>query len=433
MILYENNLLEPFRTYGIKHFKEKYCLKDEVLSLIEVKTNQIEDKIISWIKTAYGEIPLFEDIKDKNYIEEKEGKIKINFDAYTAIGKILSGHLEKLSEEEKTKISKIPVVDLYEQILFDAITDAALKEGKTVEPKPFWPENKKFAVLLTHDIDEIKKTYQYFTRSIIHLKRGEIRRALDHIKSFFYDKITGNNPYWTFEKMMELEEELGVRSTSYFLQEDGRINPIKPGTIALYARKYKFNNPQVKAIMKTMAAGGWEIGLHGSYYSYLSEEKLRQEKTDLENALGMPIAGTRQHHLNLKIPDTWEHHEKIGLEYDTSLGFKKYVGFRWGTCFPFKPLNAKTGKEMNIIELPLTIMDATLFDNKEKAWKEISEVIESVEGFGGLLVVLFHHSTFNEREYPGWTETYKKIISTCKEKNAWIATGKEITQWWKTR
>ncbi|GAH60430.1 unnamed protein product, partial [marine sediment metagenome] len=31
--------------------------------------------------------------------------------------------------------------------------------------KTMWPDNKRFAVCLTHDVDRVKKTYQYITHS----------------------------------------------------------------------------------------------------------------------------------------------------------------------------------------------------------------------------------------------------------------------------
>ena len=44
-----------------------------------------------------------------------------------------------------------------------------------------WPNNADFAVCLTHDVDRIKKTYQYFTHSIK-------RRSLKPFLTFFDEK-----------------------------------------------------------------------------------------------------------------------------------------------------------------------------------------------------------------------------------------------------
>ena len=416
---------DPFRIYGMNHFSMKYGIPSKTLP-VDIVRNEIQDYIVTWIKTDYGEIPLFEELQGTDYLEERDNRVRINFDVFNEVGHILSGHLEKLSPEEKLEIAKIPLVDIYERILFDALP------GKP-QTKPFWPDGKKFAVCLTHDVDEIRKTYQYFSRPLVHFRRGEFSKAIGHIKSFFTDKFSGNNPYWTFERLMDVEDELGVRSTFFFLQEDGDVKLFKPGTWKLYARKYRFDNLDVIKVIKKLSSGGWEIGLHGSYYSFLDLEKLSRDKKDLEEISNQVVHGIRQHHLNLKIPETWQYHEKIDLEYDSSLGFKNDVGFRWGTCFPFHPLDAGSGKPLSILELPLVVMDTPLFTTEKDIWDEILDIVDIVEKQNGLLTILFHHSVFNEREYPGWTDMYQKLINLCKEKNAWITTGNEINKWWRSR
>jgi peptidoglycan/xylan/chitin deacetylase (PgdA/CDA1 family) len=433
----QNNLNNHFRICGMQHFTQRYGIPLDTIKYVEVSGSPLEERIVSWIKTAHGEVPLFEDIKGKPYIQETAGQLKINFSAYEAIGRILSGHLETLPPEEKKRISKIPIVDIYEQILFDALTDASLKQGKILTSKPYWPDNKKFAVCLTHDVDEARKTYQYFTRAFSNLKKGKIINTALNIKDFLLDKASGKNPYWTFDYLMNLENELGVRSSFYFLQEDGKVELLDKSTWKHEGRRYHFNDPKIKAIMHNLVSKGWEVGLHGSYYSYNNRDKLLKEKKELEESLGTPVYGIRQHNLNLELPDTLMHHESIGFEYDTSLGYKAATGcsgFRGGTCFPFQPFNAKENRPIAVLELSLNIMDTTLLQkNKEEAWKEIAEIIDAVEKQGGLLTILFHHSAFNEKDYPGYTDIYKRIINACMQKNAWIVTGKEICTWWKTR
>ena len=102
---------------------------------------------------------------------------------------------------------------------------------------------------------------------------------------------------------------------------------------------------------------GWEVGLHGSFHSFLDTEKLRNEKAALEQALKSPVIGGRQHNLNLKIPETWLNQEKAGLFYDTTLGYNDCLGFRWGISFPFRPYYPKrTGVSLFYrFHLPLRI------------------------------------------------------------------------------
>ena len=82
--------------------------------------------------------------------------------------------------------------------------------------KPKWPDDKKFAVCLTHDVDRVKKTYQYLTRFEHFLKKLEIKNAFNEIfcfLKFYFSKDPKKDPYWNFEIIMEIERKFGVRST----------------------------------------------------------------------------------------------------------------------------------------------------------------------------------------------------------------------------
>ena len=422
------------RAYGLRHFASRYGIGAADIRefsrkhQVDLTESEIRDEVVDWVDTGHGKLPFFEEIRDDVLVERKDDRIKVNFDVFHAVGKILGGHLEKLSVEDRVKIVKTPFLDIYEQVLFDVI-----KEQFKLETKPYWPENKNFSVCLTHDVDEVRKTYQYFTRPLLHLKRLELSRALYHLRSFFVDIFQGNNPYWTFEDLMKLEDKLGVKSSFYFLQEDGKPSLFNPASWSVYGRRYSFNDPRVVEVIKKLSAGGWEVGLHGSFYSYMNLDKLRSDKKDLEKILGEVVTGIRQHHLNLKIPDTWAYHEQVGLSYDTSLGLKDDIGFRWGTCLPFFPLDLKSGKLLKILEIPLVVMDTPLFTKKDNSLSRIKKLIEVVEKQKGVLTVLFHHSVFDEGEYPGWSERYRKLIGLCKEKNAWITTANEVNSWWRSR
>jgi peptidoglycan/xylan/chitin deacetylase (PgdA/CDA1 family) len=416
-----------FIEYGNETCERAFIIK---IREEELRDDEFEQRILQQFEKGTGDI--------KSGVKYSEKGIEVWFDIFKEIGYFLSGKFDEvlpnLNLEQRKIFSRKPIIDIYEKTLFDLLLYACQKSDVPLVQKAFWPNDKRFAVCLTHDVDELRKTYQYFTRSVRHLKNTEFKRAWYHLKSFFTDKLFGKNPYWTFDNIMRLENELKVKSTFFFLKETAKVNIFRPGTWIHYARRYDLQNPKVAELIKELASNGWEVGLHGSYESYLNVDKLRKEKEYLEETLGSTIYGIRQHHLNLKIPETWKYQEEIGLEYDTSLGFKggEDIGFRWGTCFPFHPYD--NGKAMSILEIPLTIMDISLTLNTNKdMWEDCMDVVNEVEKYGGVLTLLWHHTVFNNEEYPGWAEMYERIIKVCKEKNAWISNAGEIAKWWKMR
>ena len=207
-----------------------------------------------------------------------------------------------------------------------------------------WSDNKKFAVCLTHDVDRIKKTYQYIT----HSRKGSFLEV--------WQLFTNQNPYWNFKTIMEVEDKLGVRSSFFFLQESKKINLMRPDEWALSAGKYKFIDKKVGEIIQVLDRNGWEIGLRSSYDSYRKIALLKREKALLESVTERPILGVRQHYLNLNIPETWSIQKKDGLKYDGSFGLTDNMGFRDDKFFPFRPFNDDS------LVIPLTIWTRIYLD-----------------------------------------------------------------------
>ena len=105
---------------------------------------------------------------------------------------------------------------------------------------------------------------------------------------------------------------------------------------------------------------GWEVGLHGGHTAYLNAQEMKIKKERLEKVTHQPVLGYRNHYLRFKVPDTWEYLSKAGFQYDTTLGYADCAGFRNGMCHPFRPFNLNTNHEIDILEIPLTVMDGSL-------------------------------------------------------------------------
>ena len=271
----------------------------------------------------------------------------------------------------------------------------------------------RLKICLTHDVDRVRKTYQYFTHDVRKRRFGHLRTLLN-----------GRSPYWTFEKIIDIEEKYGVRSTFYFLNESIPFKPFSPSNWKLSLGRYRVNEPVVASLIRDLDAGGWEIGVHGSYNSYKDLDLMRAEKSELEDVLGKEIPGIRQHYLNLEIPGTWKLQREAGFDYDASFGLLDGIGYRDGIYHPF------TDAESGMFIIPLAIMECYLFsvsgNDPATIRKNSHRVIDEAEKNNGVLTILWHPHMFCEEDFPGYTDVYRDIIEETKNRGAEFLTCREV-------
>jgi hypothetical protein len=239
-------------------------------------------------------------------------------------------------------------------------------------------------------------------------------------------KIKGKEPYYTYDDINRIEHDLGAKSTYFILKESGTANLFSKKTWYLYGRNRSLQSPEIQVLIQRLKSNGDEVAIHGSYFSYKDPVLLKNETGELEHILNEKVMGTRQHNLNLEIPATWNHQLSAGLRYDTTLGFKDTIGFRWGTSFPFSP---NTGEEpLPLLEIPLIIMDICLESRNNKI-ADCFQTADEVERYHGVLTLLWHPPIFNTLEYPDARDIYIKINQYCLENEAWITRARDIYEW----
>jgi hypothetical protein len=453
---------DRFSLYGIHHFIEKFGIPVEINKpsksgiviaygdkasgdfVVVLEENEVKNTICGKISTQSETIPVCEIPRNTGpgdevvaYFENgttrypcvtrtKHG-FTIGIDIFKETGYLLSGHLDairtSLDSTTQKELASKPVVDFLENILFNAILVGCYKQHIPLVQKSYWPEGKKFAVCLTHDVDEIKKTYQWISRPLRFLARGDFSGFKNQIYSFV-QKIKGKEPYYTFDDIISIEHDLGVKSTYYILKESGNARLLAKKTWYLYGRNRSLQSPEMRALIERLTANGDEVAIHGSYFSYKDPVLLNEETRELEQLIHEKVLGTRQHNLNLDVPATWEYQVHAGLMYDTTLGFKDTIGFRWGTSFPFFP---NTGEEpLPLLEIPLVIMDICL---RSTQMADCLHIADEVERYQGVLTLLWHPPIFNTLEYPDARDMYITLNQYCKEKGAWITRARDIYEW----
>ncbi|AAM07795.1 polysaccharide deacetylase family protein [Methanosarcina acetivorans] len=283
-----------------------------------------------------------------------------------------------------------------------------------------FPENRTFAVCLTHDMDDIYPPLSHcLLSSACCLKDLDLRG----LESQFLWKFRGAeySPYLNFSEIMDLEEDLGAKSSFYFIAS--RKDP----------KRFRYDIEDLEGSLGEISDRGWEAGLHGGYYSYNDPEALKREKERLEAVLGKKVLGFRNHYLRFKTPETWELLADAGFGYDSTFGFSDSVGFRNGMCHPFRPYNLNEDREIDILEIPLTVMDVALFKASgsfEEAWRCTKDLIDTTARFNGVITLLWHNFVFGCSFRKDWIKLYENALQYCSEKGAWMTSGEEIYRWW---
>lgn len=282
--------------------------------------------------------------------------------------------------------------------------------------RPEYPNAQRFAVCLTHDIDALRFSARRIAYAALRsLGAGNVIVSAKTLLSRISKKC---NPLWNFDKIMKLEEKYGAKSSFYFLALDE--NDVD----------FRYDLGELANELKDIVDRGWEVGLHGGLDAYNNLEQIKKEKQTLEKRLGRQVIGYRNHYLKFKVPTTWQLLSEAGFAYDATFGYADCVGFRNSVCHPFYPYDLDADADIDILEIPLTIMDCTLAVymrlDARSMWVITKQLIDTVERYRGVITILWH----NEYMVGPMLEFYEEILRYCRSRNAWMTSGEEICRWW---
>jgi hypothetical protein len=287
---------------------------------------------------------------------------------------------------------------------------------------PEYQDDKRFAIFLSHDIDDINISSWHLIRSLIPVPS---HRDLFGWKKLFLAYLKKQNPYINFQKIIQIEKKYEAASSFFFLATEKDI----------FGYKYQLQDIQDELV--PILENECEIGLHTGFYAFNDTEKIIHEKKKIEEITGEKVVGVRNHLFRFITPLSWKRLAQAGFQYDTSFGYYDMIGFRNGMCHPFQPYDLIENKKINILEIPPCIVDISMFSymkiDASSAWNYIKRLIDTVEKLEGVLTILWHNWTFSfPVSYAGlfgkeWTKLYEKILEYGYKKNAWLTNGKALT------
>jgi len=270
-------------------------------------------------------------------------------------------------------------------------------------------KTKTSQLFLTHDVDELYmwKSWKHVFRVALGdvVKRKSLSLAFSRVSEYFgvqQGKI--NDPFDTFDWLMDKSESIGIKSRFYFMS----------GGVTKYDNRYKIDEPKALELIEKIKKRGHVIGLHPSYNAYVDVEQFKKEKELLEKVVGEPIEEGREHYLRFEVPTTWQVWEENGMKVDSTCGYADKEGFRCGTGDEFSVFNILTREKLGLKERPLVFMDDNrlegerVFDEKNLIQNIMVLKKNSIKNKSSY-TFLFHQNIFVLKEI-NYKDVYEAVV-----------------------
>lgn len=389
----------------LKKESEFYFSNEEVIfNAQNIKDLLKFKKSIFWNNQQFF---IFSNINSNLIIKKEDNTLEIKFDILSNIFFYLSGYQEIIIKERdelnrftfQSSIQKImstetiPVVNLLFSILVKVI-------------------NQKFNINL---INKFQEPFVWVTSDVDIWKGNQKNNLKYSIKNFkiitliksilFYKKDD-----W-IKNLNKIEELYNFKTTLFFMSVKEKYKNYNNADYNISENRFlKIINKIQKNI----------LGIHPSFESSFKDEIMKKNIRNLPFKTEL----NRFHFLQYNINKTPKILRKNDIKIDTTLGFSDSIGFRNGTSLPFYLFDFETNSTSTIIEIPLLVMDATLFYNhykniktKEEFWKYINPLIEQLQKHGGIFTLNFHNHIFTEKSYDFWKICFIQLLEKCKQKN----------------
>jgi peptidoglycan/xylan/chitin deacetylase (PgdA/CDA1 family) len=303
-----------------------------------------------------------------------------------------------------------------------------LRRRLGVEPRRWG--GARFAVALSHDVDIPWR----WTRRGVRLGAGRLKAAVRGrngaaawreargLAGAPVHRARGTDPNFSFERIVDIEQSRGASSV-FFLLAAHRVVQDGPAP-----DDYDRLRPRVVETLLELRA---EIGLHASYTAALDSSLIAEEKAELER-LGATLHGQRYHYLRVDPHRNLAPLAELGLAYDSSLGFGGAPGFRAGIAHPFCPWDFEHDRPLDLVEIPLAVMDVTLAEARylglsvKEAERRLLALLDWAAEHGGAFSMLWHTDRFDPATAGGWDRLYARLIDAIHERGGVCVPAREL-------
>ena len=389
------------------HFFSKFLMENEYLNIKNIPT---KIDIFNNQKYLNEDVPV---IYGYPKINEIENIITCDIDLFASSFFMLSRWEEYVKKDARDKNDRFrdqealafkfnfyrqPIVNQYIELLKQMFSKLGCSNFV----------NHQYEPVITHDVDQI---YRY--DSIKKYLKAIIGDTVIRKNPFNFYKTTKsailslinkkNDPYNTFDFLMDCSEEIGVKSRFYFM-------PTKLGELDA---RYSLDSKKVRNIIYHILEREHIVGIHGSWNGYNNQEIYLRE---IKRFKTINVNEGRQHYLKFLNPLTWQIQNNAGIKRDCSIGYYSYNGFRAGICYDYPVFDILSRNELCLVEQPMIFMEAAFGNDKNQVQftDEINYLTSQVKKYKGKMNFLWHPDNLKSNEWENKFHYYKKLLKLLK-------------------
>ncbi|HEY7132076.1 MAG TPA: polysaccharide deacetylase family protein [Candidatus Limnocylindrales bacterium] len=316
---------------------------------------------------------------------------------------------------------------------------AWIRAATGIEPIERWPEGRRAAVGLSHDVDHPDRygVLRAVRRNPLRV-RSAPRTLATKAGTEARRRLRDPDPeaFWAFDELIASEARRGFRSSYLFATSPFHGPWGSPFDVA-----YDVGEARFRSVFARLREAGNEIGLHTGYLAFAEPGRIGEERRRLLRAAGAPIEGNRHHywHLGPDAAATLREHEAAGFTWDSSLGFNEHPGFRRSTALPFFPWDETLGRPLRVLQIPTTCMDGSLLYRSSEVAAAVATVeaqLGAIARAGGAMTLDWHlqASVPTNPEYRAWADVYQATLDLLEARSdVWVRPLGEIEAWWRSR
>lgn len=231
---------------------------------------------------------------------------------------------------------------------------------------------------------EVSKAFKYKHKGFLRA----FGRALIYFFTFQWSQLRNlitvvlgkeKDPYDFYEALLVYFQEKRLHPTFFFLLGDYNY----------YDQGLSYNNPKYKYLIKHIADYAI-VSVLGSYDAVSEQEQLLRERERMINIINRPVRRFRANNNQLPLPELYRKLTDSEFEEDYTMGYLSHLGFRSGTCSPYKFYDIRLE-----VKLPLIIHSYALhWQQIDKQYSQetlykIEQIKREVEAVGGNFISIF--------------------------------------------